>query len=112
MAGHNPPWAWCFRRFGIHLHGMCIVLQFLFFPDSRVGQSFQRRPATKSLLVIYLSRGAIKLTRLSSFGAASASVRGNKEAANSSNMTFTRIDSPRHYPNRSGRRNGPLHRLS
>jgi len=47
-----------------------------------------------------------------SFGSANALVRGNKEAANSSNMTYTLLDSPRHYPNRSGWRNGVLYRLS
>jgi hypothetical protein len=53
-----------------------------------------------------------RITELSSFGAASASVIGTKEAANSSNMTYTFFDSPRHYPNRSGCRSGVLHRLS
>jgi hypothetical protein len=41
------------------------------------------RSPTKSLLVIYLCENAITRRRVSSFGAASASVVGNKEAANS-----------------------------
>jgi hypothetical protein len=97
---------------GSQVHGICIVLHFAFFGDTRSALPFRRHSPTKSLRVIYLSLEVIRTTQLSSFGAASASVRGNKEAANSSNMTFTRIDSPRHYPNRSGRRNGTLHRLS
>jgi len=69
------------------------------------------RSPTKSLLVIYLDCCVRGITRRSRFGAASASIKGNKEAANSS-MTYTLFDSPRYHPNRSGWRNGNLHRLS
>jgi len=65
----------------------------------------------KLLFCFYLCGPSRATTRTARFGAANASVMGNKEAANSSNMTFTFIDSPRHYPNRSGRRDG-VHCLS
>jgi hypothetical protein len=47
-----------------------------------------------------------EITVIPSFGAANASFLFNKEAAHSSNMTFNLFDSPRHFPNRSGWRNG------
>ncbi len=80
------------------------AISFLFAP-------YKFRSPPKSLLVIYLGCRVRRITGLSGFGAASASVRGNKEAANSS-MTYTLFDSPRYHPNRSGWRNGNLHRLS
>ena len=47
-----------------------------------------------------------------SFGCGSAFIRSNKEAANSSTMTFT-LFATRHFPKcRSARRNGYLHRLA
>jgi hypothetical protein len=45
------------------------------------------------------------------FGAANASSHSNKEAAHSSNMTFNLFESPRHFPDCSGWRNG-VYRLS
>lgn len=67
----------------------------------------------KSLFVIRLCRRVTRITWSSRFGSASASVMDNKEAANSSNMTYTLFDSSRHFPKmRSGWRNGILHRLS
>jgi hypothetical protein len=54
----------------------------------------------------------IGITELSHFGAASASVVGNKEAAHST-MTFTRFDTPRQFPKcRFDLCYGILHRLS
>jgi len=53
--------------------------------------------------------GVTELAPASSFGAGSASVYYNQEAANSSTMTFTL--SARHFPNRSRWRNG-VYRLS
>jgi hypothetical protein len=47
-----------------------------------------------------------EITAFTGFGAANASFLFNKEAAHSSNMTFNLFDSPRHFPNRSGWRNG------
>ena len=63
-------------------------------------------------IISHLQNGGMTITVTSTFGAASASILHNKEAANSSNMTYTLFDSPRHYPNRSGCRNGVLYRLS
>jgi hypothetical protein len=97
---------------GTQVHGICIVLHFAFSAISWPALPCRGSSATKSLLVIYLSCRAIGILLVPSFGAANASVIGNKEAANSSNMTFTFIDTPHHYPNRFGRRNGTLHRLS
>jgi hypothetical protein len=65
---------------------------------------------TKSLIVNYLWLDAIGITQASNFGAASAPFHGNKEAANSSTMTLAL--STRHFPNRSGWRNGAFDRLS
>ena len=55
----------------------------------------------------------IAVTQILIFGAANAPITSTKEAANSSNMTYTLFDSSRHFPKmRSGWRNGILHRLS
>jgi hypothetical protein len=59
-----------------------------------------------------LRNGVIQITADLAFGAASASPDCNKEAAHSSNMTFTHFASACHFPNRSGWQNGILHRLS
>jgi hypothetical protein len=60
----------------------------------------------------YLPAPVTSITKRSQFGAASASLFVNKEAANS-RMTFTLFDFLRHFPTRrSGWRNGVLHRLS
>ena len=80
------------------------AVPFLFAPSTFCSR-------TKSLLVIRLYSGVLRIASLDRFGAASASVKGNKEAANSS-MTYTLFDSPRYHPNRSARRNESLHRLS
>jgi hypothetical protein len=52
-----------------------------------------------------------EITAISRFGAANASSLCNKEAAHSSTMTFNLFESPRHFLNRSGWRNG-VYRLS
>ena len=99
-----------FVRLGRCVQRMCIVLHFQFctvFQSLPGPNDFVR---TKPLTFIHLSLDVIPITRVSHFGAASASFHGNKEAANSSTMTFTL--SPRHFPNRSGWRNGVLYRLS
>src|ERR1039457_279802 len=96
MAGQNPPWAWCLCDFGSGVHGICIVLHFPFFPQFHTCLRTTRCLPTKSLILLQLWCHVTGITELSSFGAASASVLGNKEAANSSNMTFTLFDSPRH----------------
>jgi hypothetical protein len=106
MAAHQQPWA-CFLRFGFEfVHRVCIVLHFA-LPSNFHGSSCPNLPVlTKSLMFMDLSFPVIWTTGTSNFGAANASTQGNKEAANSSNMTFTLFDSPRHFPNRSGWRNG------
>jgi hypothetical protein len=89
---------------------MCIVLHFLLAADFDAGRPPNVCVQTKSLIIKDLSRLVTRITRVSNFGAASASLLVTKEAANSSTMTFTL--STRHFPNRSGWRNGALHRLS
>ena len=88
------------------------MLHFSFGSDFHRGFSVLRDLEHKALLFICLSGLVIRITRVWRFGAASASMLGNKEAAYSSNMTFTLFDTPRHYPNRSDWRNGAFYCLS
>jgi hypothetical protein len=112
MAAQTQPWAW-------RLDGsVAACIEYAFFCTfsspgfSNIPCRFISARSSNSLFVIRLYGGVTRITELSRFGVASAALTGNKEAANSSNMTYTFFDSPRHYPNRSGCRNGVLHRLS
>jgi hypothetical protein len=96
---------------GTAVHSICIVLHFHFSSDIPSLRRSAPQTSTKSLLVIRLCGSAGTIAGLGGFGAASASLHCNKEAANSSNMTFSLFDSSRHYPSRSGCRND-FHRLS
>jgi hypothetical protein len=91
---------------------ICIVLHFRFAVDFHCELSLPTAPFLNSFTFIRLSRAVIGITNVQSFGAANASMLSNKEAAYSSNMTFTLFDTPRHYPNRSGWRNGAFYCLS
>jgi hypothetical protein len=87
-------------------------LHFRFAVDFHRDLSLLTFPSLNSFAFIRLYRAVIGITNLESFGAANASILSNKEAANSSNMTFTLFETPRHYPNRSGWRNGAFYCLS
>ena len=102
-----------FQAFGTAVHRMCIVLHSGFQGFRQLLGRGQCTNPTKSLSIICLCCDVIRVTGILIFGAANASLNATKEAAYSSNMTYTLFESARHIPKcRSGWRNGNLHRLS
>ena len=109
----EPAMGLLFGRLGIAVQGLCIVLHFRFFPESLRMPRRGRGDSAKLLIVIPLYQAVTAITEIPTLVRQMLLPSVRKEAAHSSNMTFTLFDSPRHFPKcRPGRRNGILHSLS